>query len=114
MITSSPERRVKFADLPPAHQQMINLALAGVKTGARLATGRPVIRTRGHRAACLRICSGRVRILGHLTSVQPPCDQWRQTSQRCAACGCFGRWKAFLAASDCPLGKWPSLTSHPG
>lgn len=36
------------------------------------------------------------------------CELYDHTQERCRKCGCFGRWKTFLATEHCPLPepKW--------
>lgn len=41
-----------------------------------------------------------------LAICQAPCGQWRESDQRCAACGCYARFKVRLRSSQCPIGKW--------
>ena len=34
------------------------------------------------------------------------CEKFDSVQQRCTVCGCKGTWKAWVASSQCPIGKW--------
>lgn len=82
---------------PPSIRTMAaDLAHVGFATVKRKLQGQRISRTPEQQAQCLAICHA--------------CEQWLPDSARCARCGCFGKFAAFLAAKDCPRSKWPPLT----
>lgn len=34
------------------------------------------------------------------------CDVFDTKQGRCSKCGCFTKWKTWLATQKCPIGKW--------
>ena len=44
--------------------------------------------------------------------MQCPSQQW--DGAVCKVCGCVGKFKAWLATEDCPLGHWPKITEPKG
>lgn len=89
----------KGPPLPPRREMARNLLDAATGTVRRVIIGQPVLRSAEHQQACLEVCTG--------TGTTPACEGWLPEFQRCSRCGCFGAFKKWLAASKCPLGKWP-------
>ena len=34
------------------------------------------------------------------------CEKFDRTQGRCTLCGCFGKWKTWIASQKCPIDKW--------
>lgn len=34
------------------------------------------------------------------------CEKFDPVQERCTLCGCYGKWKTWIASQKCPIGKW--------
>jgi hypothetical protein len=34
------------------------------------------------------------------------CEKYDLVQARCTLCGCYGKWKTWIASQKCPIGKW--------
>lgn len=75
---------------PPLWRQAVNAATAA---GRAIASGFASV-SEDERDRRLLICMD--------------CEHYDHAQERCTKCGCFGRWKTFLATEHCPLPepKW--------
>jgi Family of unknown function (DUF6171) len=77
---------------PSLLQQAKNLAHAVGNMVESVVHGEPVTVSQEEQDRRLAICHA--------------CEKFDHVQGRCTLCGCYGKWKTWVASQKCPIGKW--------